>query len=73
VKNIKLHEVGLTSIVIPVMVPKSKRIEAEAIQIIYETLLAFSLIHPKFMEGGSSQKFPKIFIVKNGYDRDPQS
>ena len=55
---------GITSIIIPVMIPKSCRIEAQTIQIILETLMLLTLAHKDF---NHDKPFPNISIVFNDF------
>ena len=61
---------GIAAIIVPIMIPKSKRVEEQTIRFLYELLLALSIVHPDF--GWCAEK-PKIIIVFNDLSNDEDS
>ena len=58
---------GLSAVVVPIMVPLSKRVEDQSVQIVFEMLMNFSIFNA--LNDLRQQKFPKVLIVLNSLRR----
>lgn len=45
------------------MIPNSRRVEDSSVGLLYEILVAFSMVHPNF--DSKSDKFPQLLILFN--------
>ena len=66
-KDIGLDKEGISAIIVPIMVPKSKRVEDNSIQMIFEMMMAFSLID---VDLDSTKTRPKVIIILNNFSTE---
>ena len=75
--GMNLQTDGFGCIILPIMVPKHKRIEEQTIQMLFEVLFLMNIANKRFLdsiiknmnEGGTLPKVPTFVIVFNNLDK----